>query len=289
MHEIKIISRKGSRQRSQVIFCPSTWAEVTPKQALKVLPIVLGETRSHSVMVRVLSLLVTGVPPSFLLTLPAANVTQMIDCAKFVFEEELSVPVVSEVVVRGWIHERVFAMPSEKLGNATCFEFWVADEYYSKFMESRQDADLDLLIATLLREKDQDKAAMMRREDDRVVLRSRREIEARAQRLKKLDATQKAYILYFFSNCKKWIYHQFGQFIFEDTEDGDRDGGEGNPLGWYGLFQSVAQMGVFGTLDNILFNTKFLDFCTFMVAKRLEDDRLKREQELMRTKNEIND
>lgn len=288
MHTIKIHSRKGNRQRSQVIFCPSTWAEVTPKQALNVLPIVLSETRTDSVMVRVLSLLITGVPPSFLLTLPPANVAQMIDCVKFVFEEELSVPVISEVVIRGWFKEEVFAMPAEKLENVTCFEWWVADEYYSKFMESHQDADLDKLVATLLREVDKNETAAIEREDVRVQLRSRKQIEQRVKKLKKLDSVRKAYILYFFSNCKKWIYDQFGQFIFEDTE-GEGEGGEDNPLGWYGLFQKAAETGTFGTLDTILYSVKFLDFCTFMVAKRLEHDRMEREQERLRTKSEIND
>lgn len=289
MHEIKIHSRKGNHRWSQIISCPSTWAEVTPKQVLKILPIVLGETRTDSVMVRVLSLLIKGVPPSFLLTLPPANVAQMIDCVKFVFEEGMSVPVISEVVIRGWLKEEVFAMPAEKLENITCFEWWVADDYYSKFMESHQDGDLDKLVATLLREVDQDKNAAVEREDMRVQLRSRMQIDKRVKKLRKLDPVKKAYILYFFSNCKKWIYDQFGQFIFEDTEDESEGTGEGNPLGWYGLFQKAAETGVFGTLDNILFQVKFLDFCTFMVAKRLEHDRLEREQQRLRAKSEIND
>lgn len=279
MNDIKIKTTRGKRHKVYSFLLPTDWTEVTPIQAKKVLPLLLLNERSDRLSFELLRVLAKSVPSSLLLAIEPDQLIPLMDCLEWMYEETLSIPILPTISTGNIFFKYEYHLPKEKLENVTCFEYWVADEYYTSFLETKNEMDLNMLVSTLCREIRPNQMEARKANDVRVKLESRTEIEERAMKLKRLNPFYKSYVLYFFSGCKRWIYEQFGDFLFEEPMEGEEASEESNPMGWYGLFQKAAESNVFGTLDDILFKTNFLDFCTWMVAKRLEYDEMKRRQE----------
>jgi hypothetical protein len=107
--------------------------------------------------------------------------------------------------------------PSDRLFNLTFGEYIVADNYYSKFVESRDGEFLDKLTATLYRRKDPEYCpeSSLYRGDIREPFNSHT-VEARAKKFKTLDADLKNAVMLFFQGCKHHISTVFSE-IFTST------------------------------------------------------------------------
>lgn len=283
MHEVNIKITKGTHQQKLCLFLPSDWSELTPEQARDVIPVILGSKPSPRISLELVKLTGTGVTPSIILGFSAEQMVDVLPLVEWMYDTPLSDSIIPNFEHGNKFLKEIYHLPKGKIENWSCFEFYAADGYYNEFQENLEPFDLNRLVATLAREEDEDKKAAIERDDIRIPLKSRTEIELRAQKMHSLDPALKLYVLYFFSGCKKWLFETFGEILFEQP-DTDEDGNviegsesDGNPLGWLGLFQKAAETNVFGTLDDVLYKTKFLDFCTWLVAKKLEHDKMMQE------------
>lgn len=180
---------------------------------------------------------------------------------------------------------RRYHFPTPKGTNVTCIEYPLADDYYRQFVEGKDEQALLLLLATLAREEDADEAGTLRRGDKRVPLHSRDEIEARAHRLRNVPAEVQLQALMYFAGLKAYIARVYGSWLFDMPEEEEEE--EENPeevepaqdtrypdFGWWGIFQSVAESGVFGNLDQV-YQASLHDICIYLVRKRVEAEQQK--------------
>ena len=173
----------------------------------------------------------------------------------------------------------MYHFPKPKGSNMTCIEFPMADEYYQDFIaaEKPDQHSLMCLLATLVREQNPDPAEVLRMGDARVALYSREEVEARASRLAGLPPEYCLQALLWFAGMKKYVHRVYGAWLFDSQDDEEEEEDEvpqktantGPNFGWWGIYQSVAESGVFGNLGQV-HQAAFHDVCVYLVRKRVE-------------------
>lgn len=180
----------------------------------------------------------------------------------------------------GWLRPTKYLFPDANFVNGSCMEFALADEYLGEFLEGNEKS-LPLLTATLLRERDTDTAAAIKREDLRMSLHGRMEVELRAKRQKRLPQEVHVAALLYFIGVKKLVDRLYGDWLFERKKEKDvkLDGSKipstdavtatGDPLGWWGLMMDVAEGNV--QLLDAIQQSNFHNFCTMEVRKRKQN------------------
>lgn len=175
----------------------------------------------------------------------------------------------------------MYHFPRAKGSNLTCIEFPMADEYYTQFVEAAEPDQQALmcLLATLCREQNYDDAAVLRLGDARVPLHSREEVEARAMRLQGVPPEYCLQALLWFAGMKLYVSRVYGPWLFEQDEEEEEDednptpspsAGGGSPnFGWWGIYQDVAEAGVFGHDVDQVHQKPFHDVCVYLVRKRV--------------------
>lgn len=176
-----------------------------------------------------------------------------------------------------------YHFPAPKGRNVKCLEFAIGDQYYQRFVAGEAEA-LMLLVATVWREQERDGAMALRRNDSRAPLYSSGEVEARAILLQHAPEEMVLQALLYFGGLKAYIHKVYGKWLFEQPDDDDDeeeddadtakkpDQKTGSPdFGWWGVFQSVAEGGVFGNLDQV-YQTSLHDVCIYLVRKRAESN-----------------
>lgn len=159
-----------------------------------------------------------------------------------------------------------YLMPADNFANGSCMEFALADEYLNSYFEGDENA-LPLLTATLLREPDKNRAEAVRREDLRVQLFGRMEVEERAKRQKKLPDEMHLNSLMYFAGVKMLVHRLYGRYLFEQPdEDEHPQQRQKDPLGWWGVFMDIAD-GDVQKLDAVQ-QSNFHNFCTMEVRRR---------------------
>lgn len=176
-----------------------------------------------------------------------------------------------------------YVMPAPKGSNLWCIEFPLADEFYQQFTEGEQEGALLLLLATLAREPLADEAEALRRGDVRVPLYDRAEVQARAGRLEGVPYEVTMQALLYFAGLKTYVHEMYGAWLFDAPEGDDDEDAEpvadssGLPdFGWWGVFQQVAEAGVFGHHVREVHQAPFHDVCVHLVRKRVEAEQQKR-------------
>lgn len=287
MNEVKFTIRKGGKITAKTASIASEWSEMPADAVLAAIPFVMLNDRSSEAMTRLLHTCCNGTG-KYLMEMDAEVVAGLFPCVEWMFEK----PIISPVVDSFWHNGYEYLLPDAKLGNVTCMEWMFADDYYSKFIKKQEVTDLNKIIATLARRRDIDQDAGAKRDDYRVELHSRKQVELWANDLTDLDDKVKLYVLAFFSGCKEWVYKTYTGYIFEEEEELE----EGQlpevktptmvqKMGWYGLYQKAAETAVFGTLDDILKRVKFKDFCVYLMAKKAEFDERERDRLANKTNN----
>lgn len=168
-----------------------------------------------------------------------------------------------------------YVFPRAKGVNVTCMEFALCDDLYRDFIEGNAEA-VNVLSACVWRERDYDLVATLRRGDERTPLYSREEAEARAARMAKAPPEMAAQALLWFAGLKAYVHRLYGTWLFEEDDDPDADDESTNSqsnqspnFGWWGVFQAVAESGVFGTIEQV-YQTALHDLCVHLVRKRVE-------------------
>lgn len=256
------------KAKSLVWTLPESWADV---QADRVLPY--------------LRLLYTREPETALTeivwhSLPATVRVQISeqDLAAMVIRLRWMLPAPDDVQmpVRHFMHRGVtYFLPKPKGENLSCIEYPLADEFYSAYIENFNFDDLLRLTATLARPENSTPTQSLQRGDRRQPLHSRTEIEVRAEKLRTLPVEIQTAILYYFAGLKQRISNTYGHYLFDETPDDETEITPTAPnFGWWGVFQSVAEGGVFGRLDEVC-QASLHEVCVYLVRKKLEADALK--------------
>lgn len=153
--------------------------------------------------------------------------------------------------------------------NGSCMEFALADEYLGDVMAGKETS-LKYLTATLLREIDPDTATAMKREDLRVTLHGRMEVEERAKRQQRIPHEVRLAVLIYFIGVKKLIHRLYGEWLFAQPQEpvpgAEPAPVQGDPLGWWGMYMDAAG-GDVQKLDAIQ-QSNFHNFCTMEVRRR---------------------
>lgn len=171
-----------------------------------------------------------------------------------------------------------YFLPKQGMVNASAIEYALADETLSKYMESRDDADLRLLIATLCRPAKRSLLQVRQTGDVRIPLINRNEAEERAEAIEDLDQSTMAMVMLFFAGCRRQIHDTYADWIFkvpekkddEEDQDDQHDTGEtgdGPMFGWWSIYMDIAESGVFGKLRDV-HQANFHEICMYLVQKK---------------------
>lgn len=280
MNEVKFTITDGDKKTIKIAKLASDWTEMSAKEVLAAMPYVMLKDRSPEAVTSLLHTSCNGTG-KYLLDLDAEVVLQLFPCVEWMFEKRIDSPVIESFFHKG----KEYLLPDAKLENVTCAEWLFADNYYTKFLKTKDIGLLNKLVSTLARQRDKDQNSAAKRDDLRVELHSRKQVEMWAVDLEDLDDKVKLYVLAFFSGCKEWVHETYTGYIFEEEEELE-EGQEPEPktltmlqkMGWYGLYQKAAETGTFGTLEMILKRVKFKDFCVYLMAKKAEMDERERER-----------
>lgn len=195
---------------------------------------------------------------------------------------------------------RLWVMPAPNGTNVCALEFAYCEDQLRAYVQQHDTQAALSLAAALWREKDADKATALKRADARVPLHSSAEVRARlAAWGAEPPAEMTVAALCYFAGLKDLLKRMYGEWIFEmpdeipdeeadeDATDDDEDEEEKNTastggsyadnypdFGWWGVLQSVAEAGLFGTLEQV-YQTSIHDICIYLVRKRVEQLRMK--------------
>ena len=199
--------------------------------------------------------------------------------------ESLSLDASPEPIITEFTHNNtLYILPLAHFENGTALEFAIADDCFKKATENADDTALLELCATLCRPRNPDKAATIIAGDRRIPLKSRGEVQHRAQNFKTLDPSVQVAVFLYFAGVKKYIFDLYGAAIFTQPEP-DLDI-SGNPttettettptaeelFGWWGIFMELAENPK--NLPSI-HAMNFHDLCLWLVRKKLQADKMK--------------
>lgn len=178
-----------------------------------------------------------------------------------------SIPVLSMTVKGGSYH-----FPRAKGENMRGIEYAIASDYYDEFLQGKAEALLHL-AATLWREAEPNAQTALERDDLRVPLHNRTEVEQRAGRLKKMPPWAMLQALLYFGGLKEFVHRIYGTWLFEEPDDDDEDGTPAQPagpnFGWWGVFQDVALTGAYGSVPMVQ-QTMLHELCVFLVKRQAD-------------------
>ena len=267
------------RYRTQRYTVPEDWAGIVPRRRLPVFRELLRGNESEALR------LALNIPPGHWRKFHETDRAALLQLCNWTGLAPSATPHFDTIRHKGL----TLHAPGAGYQNGTCLEFPIADEYLRFFLDGGDPEMLLRLFATLWREPEPDGTAALRREDKRMPLHSRAEIEHRAQHLHNLPFAYQVDALLYFTGVKAMIGRMFGQWLFEGS--GDRGQGadgpdtelvseappkkEGDPLGWWGLYFDRAD-GDPSRLQAIL-HSSFLEFCIMEVRtrKRLQELEMK--------------
>jgi hypothetical protein len=142
----------------------------------------------------------------------------------------------------------VFHLPKGEFTNGKAYEFAVADDYYTSFLESPNDPEpLLRLVATLARPERKKREDNIRYGDLRIPLFTEHEVEFRAKYLKDIDFAIVIAVLRYFEGVKKMVYDMgIDSGIFDPPNPKDEEAETQNPksdalFGWWTAFRSIAK------------------------------------------------
>jgi hypothetical protein len=193
----------------------------------------------------------------------------------------MPVPDAEMIPLESFYHRDIrYVFPKPKGPNVSCVEFALCDDYYKEFVGGDAEALLRV-SACVWREEDEGEREMLKRGDERVLIHSQAEVEARV--VKMAGAPQEVHIqaLMWWMGMKMLVNKMYGRWLFEEDEEDDDEEEQdtqkpevatGPNFGWWGIFLDVAESGVFGPLEKV-YQASIHDICIFLVKKRAEANR----------------
>jgi len=150
-----------------------------------------------------------------------------------------AVPIVERIDFQGV----AYWMPLEAFNDGTGIQFALADSFLKQYLETQADSRLACLVATILRPKTTDL---------QLEIRSREQVEAESIALSKLPMEVSMMVLTYFLGVKQLVADWYGDYAFGDEETECLETMHFPKFGWWGLFNSIAETGVFGTYIQVL-------------------------------------
>lgn len=184
---------------------------------------------------------------------------------------------------------RTYWLPRANFENGSCLEFALADMYYQDFIETGDTGWLLRVVATLCRERKRDRKAALATGDERLPLRQKEEVEARAARLDGLDPMLLGAVLLYFVGVKKFVSEVY-EVLFSSPPEGDqaadREPGHDSDapkFGWWSIFLQAAGEGIFGQYEEVLQRRLHL-VCMHLVDQHDKNEKLRERYERERAK-----
>jgi hypothetical protein len=194
MNTIKIISENHTFYRS----IPSSWQELTAKQLLFIAPRLLSPR--FNIKDEIVAFLLQ-IKKKHLRRLNLSQMNGLHQSIDFLYKEIDLMCNPAPVIRRRW---RSYRGPQRKLKDMRFGQFIIADTFYIKYMYTRNERDLDLLIASLyVRKKGFDPGG----------------VEDIARHIKKMRYSRKQAILLFFTGCRKYISRRFPELFPEKDKN----------------------------------------------------------------------
>jgi len=152
---------------------------------------------------------------------------------------------------KGW------QLPEDQFRDGTCYEYAKGDFYFKKFKETGEDQYLNLFFATLARHKNN-------------FCNSEKDVKNNLRKIGRVPVHVKLTTLCYFGCIKEMISELYGEFLFKSNLVGSSEGYTPKlNLEWWGVFNSVAESGVFGSISDV-YKSNFHDVCTYLVQKKEE-------------------
>ena len=179
----------------------------------------------------------------------------------------------AEPLLTSFLHRGViYHMPRRDGENLRAQEYALAEGMLQALIANPDDRTLFLLVATYAREADPDKERAAARNDIRIPLLSRDQVEARATALEGLAPGYTSMVVAYAAGVQKLIHELYADFLFGSDGDGDEEPRPGVlNLGWWGTFMRVAKQGTFGPLPQV-HDAYLHDVCAYL-AQEVSDAR----------------
>ncbi len=247
---------------------PQSWNELAQGRRLSVFRALLNDNTGEALR------LLLRLRKSTWRKISAEDKAAILALVPWLKAEPSAIPVFTSYDLRftRWGRPNRFLLADPNFVNGSCMEFALADEFLGEFLGGNEKS-LPLLTATLLRELDPDTAEAVKREDLRVRLNGRMEVELRAKRQKRLPQEVHMACLLYFVGVKQLVSRLYGEWLFQAPEEPDPETPnqkpvteKGDPLGWWGMFMDAAG-GDVQKLDAIQLSNLH-NFCTMEVRRR---------------------
>jgi hypothetical protein len=138
--------------------------------------------------------------------------------------------------------------PEDHLGNVILIEFAKADTYYLRYIETKEEIQLNKMIAALYRP-----ALPLWK---RLLTNDKRKpfnpdtIDEEAKAFENLKKELKQYIILFFIGCKEMLYNTYELFRNDEDEEGEvKKATHEKTFGWAGIIYDLAETPVFAGLE----------------------------------------
>lgn len=281
-----LIERKNHQRRLAI---PETWNEVPGASRLFCIRQFLQPDDNRARLAIIKALLKRNW--KYIISLPEQQVADIVKLTAGINLKADPEPLITKFKHKG----TTYYLPKEKGRNLVAFEYPIADGYYEQYVIEQDESALIHLVATLAREGHGDKKLALHTGDQRVPLLSRMEVEYRAKRLLGLPPEIQVVILMYFSGVKQYIHDLYGKWLFnqpvieEEEEEADtRDSGGSGMFGWWGIYMTIAESGVFGNLDQV-HQSNFHSICMYAVKKKEEEWEARRHMEAAKDKHFIHE
>ena len=231
---------------------PDNWAEVPKEHFIDAIaPLMIrqfsSEENEGKILIKVAQNLL-DLPALIFNSIPAdAMYDNICRPLEWILSEPLLEPYIDSFVV----DKQSYSMPLARLENCKLHEFINADTQYMKLLKEGGWANIDNLVAILVREDLENPDEILRTGDKRVPL-LKLGLEERTKKLSKLSAAKKFYVLYFFSCCKQSIFDSYAEAFDKGTKKWTSRPKPITETYWEDVITDVAESGVFGSYKEIL-------------------------------------
>jgi len=164
-------------------------------------------------------------------------------------------------------------LPGKMFRNVTAMEYAMISDLYDEFKEDQNSDVESRMIAMALRPAgDSDDPAS----DPRIKLLSSDQAKEWLPLIRSLPDSIRAYMTTLISANIHRIYEQYKDWLFTDPES--KEESEGLNFGWWGVFMDIAQDGVFGDYNGVLY-TDIHTICAYQIRKVEEARKMRYESQ----------
>ena len=264
---------RNDRRKTTRRSLPESWQEMESGLRLFCYEALISFARPNAMTLIIKKIL--HLPSTQFKAIPDSDIASMILAIDWMNLGPQTTPIIPSFK-HNWQKEYFF--PSKEFSNGRANVYPLADEFFNKFMEG-DESQADLLLATLALQKNED--------GERIGIKSRSEIIARAESFKDVDPAIKMMAISYWAGIKEYVFDLYKGYLWPDpdeekdqlefdpnsqiegtTEETTQEG-DGVMFGWWGVFMELAETGVFGTLNDV-HQSNFHTLCMYRTKKRKE-------------------